>query len=400
VVLGARTKKILWASLVSVCLSAVVACKAEAQTSWIQMLTTGTKVWPITCDGCSWHKSFHQETILEQPWTVSSVVWSSDGRYLSVGSAGEGIINIYDTKNWKLVSDIWRWGGGGFQPLTRFSDQNTMLILPRIWDHNANVNAPTIDDNVSFEKWDIEHNLIAKKYYAHFQNENDHTLDWRRAASIAKAVAVSQDSKLIAVTVQGGGSRVLIYDAASGHVVQEIQCQPRNVPEALAFSPDSHDIVIGGCYLYKVSIYNVRTGNMKFQTVVDYGSYLYNAISYNSNGTLIAVGSSSGDHGTVTILKASDGSVLGVLPNSPPAPFSMGGEHATITNLQWIDNNLILASYDAWNPEGSVARVWDTTSLKLVGGFRGNHLQLTAIGPDRSRLAAVFEKNVVIGDLK
>ncbi len=373
------------------------AYKAKAQVSWMQMLTTGTRVWSVACAECTWKKSFHQETIIQQPWSVSSVVWSSDGRYLAVGSGLEGTFNVYDTKGWTLISNIQRWDIGSNNSLVRFSDQNTTLILPRIWGKNAQITAPTIDDNVSLEKWDIKLGIVTQKYYAHFPGENDRTFAWRRMASIARAIAVSSDGQFIAAAV---GGEVLVYNATSGSVVQGIMCGPSNVPEALAFSPDSQVITAGNCGTHKISTYEIKTGEMIYQTVVDPGSELYNAISYNQSGNLIAVGSSSGDHGTVTILQAMNGSILGVLPNSAATPSSMSGENATVTNLQWIDNDHVLASYDAWNPDGSVARVWDVHSLHLVGEIGGNHLQMVAISPDGSRLAAVFEKNVVIGDIK
>ena len=363
----------------------------------MQMLTTGTSVWSVACAECTWNKSFHQETILQQPWSVSSVVWSSDGRYLAVGSGFEGTFNVYDTKGWTLISNIQRWDIGSNNSLVRFSDQNTALILPLIWGKNAQITAPTIDDNVSLEKWDIKRGIVTQKYYAHFPGENNRTFAWRRMASIARAIAVSSDGQFIAAAV---GGKVLIYDATSGSILQSIMCGPSNVPEALAFSPDSQDITAGNCSTHKISTYAIKTGEMKYQTAVDPGSELYNAVSYNQSGNLIAVGSSSGDHGTVTILQATNGDILGILPNPAAVHSSMSGEHATITNIQWIDNDLVLASYDAWNPDGSVARVWDVHSLHLVGEIGGNHLQMVAISPDGSRLAAVFEKNVIIGDIK
>jgi WD40 repeat protein len=189
------------------------------------------------------------------------------------------------------------------------------------------------------------------------------------------------------------------YDSDTAKIIQNIVCQRNNIPEALAFSPDGLEIAVGGCLLYKVSVYSVATGKPNFQTDVDPGSWLDNAISYNPKGTLIAVGSSRADFGKVTILNASGGSVLETLPDGPSDRLIQLGEHAEITNLQWISNNLILTSYDASSPDGGIARIWDTTSLKIIGELQGNDLQLVSISPDGSRLAAVFGKKVVIGIL-
>jgi WD40 repeat protein len=353
-------------------------------------IMTGAYVWPVACRGCSWHRSFHAMATLEQPWTVSSVAWSSDGKYLAVGSAGEGIVRIYDTNDWRLLSDIWRWDTGGFQPLTRFEDQNATLILPRIWGKNAQIVAPNIDDSVSLEKWDINSNRIVQKYYAHFPDENEQSFGWRRAASIARAVAVSSDGRLIAAAVKGPPSGVFIYDASSARVLQKITCGPANVPEELAFSPDGHNIAVAGCYTKEVSVYDLMTGSVKYQTVVEPGSEVYNAISYNQDGNLIAVGSSSAEYGTVTIISSSDGAIVRTSPT----------ENATITNVQWLTADLILASYDSYNSGGSVARLWDAHSMNLIGEVGGNQLNIVAINPSGGRLAVASGKKVIVGDLK
>ncbi|HTQ71279.1 MAG TPA: hypothetical protein VMH92_07265, partial [Acidocella sp.] len=146
-------KKNWWLFVAAAGVISVIAY-ASGSASWVHILM-GDPVWPLNCPGCSWHKSFHYEVTLEQPWTVSSVVWSSDGKYLAVGSAGGGIINVYDTANWQLIDGIWRWDIGGFEPLTRFTDQNTTLIFPRLWGMNAKIRTPgsMADENVSIEKW-------------------------------------------------------------------------------------------------------------------------------------------------------------------------------------------------------------------------------------------------------
>lgn len=367
--------------------------------AWLEIVT-GSTVWPVDCKGCSWLKSFHTVETLEQPWTVSSVVWSSDGKYLVVGSAGEGIIRIYNTSGWQLVSDIWRWDAGGFQPLSRFGDQNTTLILPRIWQKNAQIATPTIDDSVSLEKWNISSNNIVQKYYAHFPHENEQSFGWRRAASIARAVAVSSDGRLIAAAVEGPPSGVFIYDASSARVRQKITCGQVNVPEELAFSPDGHYIGIAGCYTKEISVYNLVTGSVKYQTVVDPGSEVYNAIAYNAGGTLIAVGSSSGEYGAVTILNASDGSILGGSPHGPQPPLPMRSENATITNLQWIGNDHILVSYDFYNPNGSAARLWDIHTMNLAGEIGGDQLNIVSVSPSGTLLAAAIGKKVIISIIK
>ncbi|MDE1905558.1 MAG: hypothetical protein KGH75_03800 [Rhodospirillales bacterium] len=136
--------------------------------------------------------------------------------------------------------------------------------------------------------------------------------------------------------------------------------------------------------------YDINSGTMKFQTAVDRSAWAYNFIEYSPDNSFLAVASSSGEAGTVTILKASDGSVVGVLPT----------ENATITNLQWIDNNFILASYDSIDPDGSVARIWNIRSLTLAGEYAGKNMQLVSLSPDSALLAAAIGTDVVVGRLK
>jgi WD40 repeat protein len=350
----------------------------------------GTPLWSVRCTGCTYNKVFVSEATLKQPYFVTSAVWSSDGKYLAIGSGFEGVINVYSTTNWDLVSTIWRWDIGGSNSLVRFSDSNMNLILPRIWGKNSKITAPTIDDNVSLEKWSVKNDSIVKKFYASFPDEAGQSFGWKRESSIARAVAVSSTNRLVAASVDDAYVGVIIYDESNANIIRDIQCQSKNIPEALAFSPDGFDIAVGGCNFGKVSIYNAKTGTVKFQAEVDPGSYLYNAIVYSPNGKMIAIGSSDDQFGTISILRSSDGHILATSPR----------EHATITNLQWISDDLVLASYDAWHPDGGVGRLWDARSMHLVGEFAGKHLQLTAISPEGSSLAAVIGSDVIIAGVK
>jgi WD40 repeat protein len=183
---------------------------------------------------------------------------------------------------------------------------------------------------------------------------------------------------------------VLVFSKKNHNILKKIECARHNVPDSISFSADQSELILGGCHYNEVEAYNVQTGHMTFQTQVDSGSWIYNFISYNTNGSLIAIGSSDGGSGTITLLKAEDGSIAGTLPR----------ELATITNMQWLNDHLILVSYDGWNPGGSVAIIWDTNSKSIAAEFRGKHLQLASISPDGHQLAAIIGNDVYIGNLQ
>lgn len=372
--------------LISISLCSVVFWTVAAQPSKLQ----SPLISSVACASCDQNKLFVPEATLPQNGSVSSIVWSPDEKYLCVGSFLEKNIDVYDTSSWKIVSHIWSdYPVAENNSKIQFIGDSFHIVRPTIRNLN--------NENTSFQIWSITTNSIVKTFYSSFSQPLQ-TSPWQD--SIAEAIAVTKDGKMIAASTAADGVAVRIYNGKDTKVIQQIRCQFRHIPLALAFSPDDHELVVGGCYAGNISFFDVSTGQLLHQTVVDPTSFPYNFITYSPNRTLIAVGSSNVDHGTVTVLRASDGSILDTLPNIKSVPFSRGGENATITNLQWIDNNHILASYDGWNPEGGVARVWDINTMTIVGEYGGKYLQFVSISPDGHRLAGAVGADIIIGDLK
>jgi hypothetical protein len=68
--------------------------------------------------------------------------------------------------------------------------------------------------------------------------------------------------------------------------------------------------------------------------------------------------------------------------------------------MQWLKNrDYLLVSYDAWHPDGSIARVWDVESKAIVAEFGGNHLQISSLNPNGSVLASAIGSDVIISEV-
>lgn len=368
---------------VSIAVAAVVVVWAEKAGASLTDMLFGSPVSSVPCSGCTQSESFNLQTTLHQPFFVTSAVWSADGKYLSIASEFERNVNVYDTSDWKVISHFLRDGAAGDDnSVIQFDNADDSLMVPRI-------TTPSNED-VSIEKWSLTSNTSINKYIAQLPQNGALSPVFDVSGSRPAAIAVSLSGSLLASSIgDSEGAYISVFNQANDLVLDTITCAPRSVPEAIGFSPDGSIVTVGGCHLNEVEGYNVENGRMVFQTQVN-DVWIFNFISYNPSGALIALGSSDSEHGTVTILKSKDGTIVETLPR----------EHATVTNLQWINDHLILASYDGWDPDGSVARVWDIDSQSMVAEFGGEHLQLTSISPDGRRLAAIIGNDVFIGNLQ
>jgi len=344
----------------------------------------GSPVWSVSCSGCTQSETFAPQVTLRQPSFVTSAVWSSDGKYLSVASEFERSINIYDTSNWKVISHFLRDSAAGDNnSVIQFDNGDDSLMVPRI-------TTPSYED-VSIEKWSFSSNNSLKKYIAEIPQNGALSPVFDVSGSKPAAIAVSPSGVLLASSIGDKiGAYISVFRQDNDQILDTITCAPNSVPQAIAFSADSSKLTVGDCHLNEVENYDILTGKKVFVSDVDPGHWMYNFISYSPSGMLIAVGSSDAEHGTVIILNSGSGHIVETLPR----------EHANITNLQWINDHLVLASYDGWDPDGGMARVWDTNSKSLVAAFAGRYLQFTSISPNGRQLAAAIGNQVIIGNLK
>jgi WD40 repeat protein len=349
------------------------------------------RVWSVDCSGCTQGLRIHILRTIPQPHFVTSVVWSPDGRYLSVGSLFEQNIVVYDTSDWKVISSFQRdRPAGNNNSVIQFINDSNNIIAPRIKEGSI-WNIPPNNWNVSIQEWNIESGSISKNFPAIFDDERTQPYGLEEKDSEAKATAVSANNALIAASVGGSqDGHILIYRTSDSKILHDILCERYNIPAALAFSQDNRDLAVGGCTLNRVSIYDVQSGGLLSQTTVDEVDSNYNFILYNRNDDLIAVGSSGYEYGMVYLLNASNGSIVSSIPRA----------HATISNLQWLSNDRILVSYDAWHPDGSIAKIWDIKSLKVLAQFGGRHLQIVSINHDETLLAAVIGSEVIIAKIQ
>ncbi len=330
----------------------------------------GSELHRVECNGCSTGKTFKIVATLPRPHSLSSLVWSPDGKYLAVGSLIEAQVDIYDTSNLQLVSHITAGAAGESNFMNLFTSDSQYLIRPTIGGSNI--------ERVSMQKWDIASGTIAGNFLTETQG------------SRTVGVAASSTNNLIAGTGGVGISPdILLYNSNDYSVVQNIPCEPRAILGTMAFSNDGHDIAVGGCHDGYISVYNVDTGKIEFEASVARGAELYNFISYSPDDTLIAISSyDRDDHGRVVVLKNSDGSLVGYMPITD----------ALITNLQWLDNDHVIVSYSAIDPDGSVARVWNVASQSLTAVYAARRLQMVSLSPNKSLIAAAIGDEIKISN--
>jgi WD40 repeat protein len=355
-------------------------CVADALSSTLQTFF-GPKLQPLSCNGCLLNESFSEQIDIKQPFFAGTVIWSPDGKFIAVPSLLGAKINVYETSHWKLIGSLDRtWAGSG-NSVFDFDSQSRHLLMPRIKDLDGY--------DVSSESWNFQSNSVSLKFYAIFQNEGLTSSYIEARDSFAKSLALNND--LLAVSVGGSNNGyIVIYDIKSTRIVRKIECTRYNAPTSISFSPNGRDISVSGCsHTEHIESYDISSGEMHFATEVDPASWQYDYISYSPDGALIAIGSSSGISGVLTVLNSASGQVVGVSPR----------ERAEVSNLQWIDESHVLVSYPPLNPDGSVARIWDVNDMKVVGGFSAPNLQAVSLSPDGSKIAAVVGKDVLIENL-
>jgi WD40 repeat protein len=290
---------------------------------------------------------------------VSTLSWSTDGRYLLLGTFANTRLKVIDTKDWSVVGSITGVEAGEV-------DKSVMGFFPN--GHTVLIPAQysSTSKTTSLQAWNASTNTIKKNFNDHF---NDDTFNDNKRYNWPKAIAISGDGKVLAGSVSGEKGDVFVFDYDTSRIIQRIHCA-NLVPEALALNGTGDVVVIGGCHVNKISFYDVKTGQLKYETYVGNRSDEYNFISFSPDEAKVAIASSDSVHGTITVLRGTDGSLLQEFPR----------EQASITNMQWIGNDRILVSYDNVNPGGSMARIFDLSSGQCVEEFGRTDFNLISFG--------------------
>ena len=399
-------------------LSMVLLASAAYGQSLFHDLPWSPPIWTVSCPSCIQPMHLKTITTLTQAKLVTNIDWSPDGKYIAIESSQESQIDVYDTADWKPLRSVQvmssPWGRG-----VKFLSTSDDLIIPPLASGSALETTPGADYNVSAEEWNFKNNLIVRKFRISFV-EDDRSREFSKeffqnelaSYSLAQAIAVSSDGRYIATSVATGA---IIYDSSDAQVVQNIKCEihfsyPNNPftirydsPYAIALSPDGHKITLVDCHINKISTYDVISGSLVYETNISRGGGGFDAIAYNSDGSLIAIGLSDDEFAQLTILRASDGTIIGSSP----------GENTFPESLQWVPGrDLVLMSYQAlygtnWDTGASLEgtdksdpRIWDAKTLSLVDQFRGWQLEAAAFSPDGTKLAISSVNKVIIESVK
>jgi WD40 repeat protein len=192
---------------------------------------------------------FSYKTELNDTTGVQTIVWSTDGRYLLLGSFDNSRFKVYDTRDWTLV-DKFRTAEGGLveRSQAQFIPFSYTILLPTI----SSLPPP---DTTSLQEWDVEKNAIKKSFSVKFI---DPAFAEERGSSHPGGVAVSGDGKFVADSVGGDYGDIFVFDHKTSQIVQRIHCDRYSGIGALALNENGGTVVVGDCHRNKVSFFRCK----------------------------------------------------------------------------------------------------------------------------------------------
>jgi WD40 repeat protein len=280
---------------------------------------------------------------LEVKGYLNAVAWNNDNSRLAALSDFGRTITVWETRNWSLINEFDRYGGGySSNSLAYTADGMLLTSAPVGKSPDPKYQTLAI---FSLILWDPEAGR-AIRYIP------DPVPDTRFRIEDADTYAVSRDGKLVAgITTGSRDGPVLLFETATWTLVGHffVPPTPKHPDGAwcLAFSPDSREIAVGTLfgYVHLVAI-GQETPRLSFSAYLD-GVPCF-AVAYSHNGQVLATGRGqaplgAADDGRTRLWAASDGGSIAILK----------GGGAGVHKLSWSDTGLLAIAHDQ-----SLA-VWD-----------------------------------------
>jgi WD40 repeat protein len=196
------------------------------------------------------------------------------------------------------------------------------------------------------------------------------------------AVGFDADGKALAVTTDGVGVPLKLWDVASGKELRRFEGHVIQ-PLAAAFSADGKLFAAAGIGSRNarnaVPVWEVATGKPVARLPAD--TPQLHTVAFSPDGKRLATG---GYDRTVTVWDLATGKPAGALPQFP----------APVQTVAFSADGKRLAAGAPVIPAGGEVRVWDAATFKEVVAFRSTYLILdsVAFSPDGKALA------VAVGD--
>jgi WD40 repeat protein len=290
---------------------------------------------------------------LEVKGYLNAVAWNNDSSHLAALSGFGHTITIWETRNWSLINEFNRYGGGySFNSLAYTADG--MLLTSAPVGKSPDPKYQTLGV-FSLELWNPE----AGRVIRYIPDPVPHT-GFRIGNT--DTYTVSPDGKMVAGIMEGSrDGRVLLFETTTwtlaGHLVVPPTLKHPDGALCLAFSPDGREIAVGTLfgYVHVVAI-GRETPRLSFSAYPD--DVPCYAAAYSQNGQVLATGRGqvplgAADDGRTRLWRASDGGSVAVLK----------GGGAGVHKLSWSETGLLAIAHDQ-----SLA-VWDAaepTKLRMI----------------------------------
>jgi RNA polymerase sigma factor (sigma-70 family) len=188
-----------------------------------------------------------------------------------------------------------------------------------------------------------------------------------RVEEITAAIAFSPDRQTMAT---GGGTRILLWDAATGKLRTSIGVK-RGYVMNLAFTPDGRSLVLGGESDALVQVWDPVTG--KEQRHFDSRMHTLRSLALSPDGKTVAVG---GVYNTVRLWDPATGKER--LADQP-------GHDAEVASVAYSPDGTRLASGGA----NRQVWIWDPATGQPVHALRGQSVRQVTFSPDGRYLATL-----------
>jgi len=301
---------------------------------------------------------------------INAVAWNTDGSRLAALSNFGGTITLWETKNWAVLKEFDRYGGGySFNSLAFLPDGSLLTAAP-IGDYSKDpryANTPLTDPKYdtlqmfSLIQWNPE----AGKPVRYIPDLGYPPKDL--STKVTDTFAASGDGALIATV---WADDVKLYETRNASVSQALSVPPApthsDYAMSVAFSPNGKELAVGTGF-GKVHLFNPLDGSL-IHSITAYPTewYACSALAFSPGGKFIAIGKYSGSDGKLingvwTKRDANDVAISIWDVSETHILISLVG---STQKREGKDDALVIRTL-SWSPNGEILAAGDDLSLRL-----------------------------------